>query len=233
MLFRSSMGKQELVGDSFVLRDRISVDNGNYQHNGVSCTKSQYNSIEKSYTDSYSSYDTYDFLNFMNRLWDGRTPDFNQLKTALESYRPVYAMEVADYNGDGKEEAFVVLGEKNSSSKTVQGIYYIDSDGYMSEVRTKFSVDLFSNANYVEYDGKGFFACDVSGGGSGWVTYLFDVRDDWWNELNLSGSLQSFFKKDDACYTTKSVFSAQYGHQYVDVPLNYDKDTQEFSYPES
>ena len=228
-----SMGKQELVGDSFVLRDRISVDNGNYQHNGVSCTKSQYNSIEKSYTDSYSSYDTYDFLNFMNRLWDGRTPDFNQLKTALESYRPVYAMEVADYNGDGKEEAFVVLGEKNSSSKTVQGIYYIDSDGYMSEVRTKFSVDLFSNANYVEYDGKGFFACDVSGGGSGWVTYLFDVRDDWWNELNLSGSLQSFFKKDDACYTTKSVFSAQYGHQYVDVPLNYDKDTQEFSYPES
>lgn len=231
--FIGSMGKQELVGDSFVLRDRISMDNGTYQHNGISCTKSQYNSIEKSYTNSYSSYDTYDFLNFMNRLWDRRTPDFNQLKTALESYRPVYAMEVADYNGDGKEEAFVVLGEKNSSSKTVQGIYYIDFDGYISEVRTDFSVDMFSNANYVEYDGKGFFACDVSGGGSGWVTYLFDVRDDWWNELNLSGSLQSFFKKDDACYTTKSVFSAQYGHQYVDVPLNYDKDTQEFSYPES
>ena len=169
----------------------------------------------------------------MNRLWDGRTPDFNQLKTALESYRPVYAMETADYDGDGKEEAFVVSGEKNSSSKTVQGIYYIDSDGYMSEVRTKFSVDLFSNANYVEYDGKGFFACDVSGGGSGWVTYLFSVQDGWYYELNLSGSLQSFFKKDDTCYTTKSVFSAQYGHQYVDVPLNYDKDTQEFSYPES
>ena len=92
---------------------------------------------------------------------------------------------------------------------------------------------MFSNANYVEYDGKGFFACDVSGGGSGWVTYLFDVRGGWWNELNLSGSLQSFFKKDNTCYTTKSVFSAQYGHQYVDVPLNYDKDTQEFSYPES
>ena len=224
--FIGSMGKQELVGDSFVLRDRISMD-------GISCTKSQYNSIEKSYTNSYSSYDTYDFLNFMNRLWDRRTPDFNQLKTALESYRPVYAMEVADYNGDGKEEAFVVLGEKNSSSKTVQGIYFIHSEGYISEARTDFSVDLFSDANYVEYDGKGFFACDVSGGGSGWVTYLYDVRDGWWNELNLSGSLQSFFKKDDTCYTTKSVFSAQYGHQYVDVPLNYDKDTQEFSYPES
>lgn len=110
--FIGSMGKQELVGDSFVLRDRISMDNGTYQHNGVSCTKSQYNSIEKSYTNSYSSYDTYDFLNFMNRLWDRRTPDFNQLKTALESYRPVYAMEVADYDGDGKEEAFVVLGKK-------------------------------------------------------------------------------------------------------------------------
>ena len=228
-----SLEKQELVGNSFVLRDCISMNNGTYQHNGVSCTKSQYNSIQKSYTNSYSSYDTYDFLNFMDFLWDLRTPDFNQLKTALESYRPVYTMEVADYDGDGKEEAFVVLGDKNSSSKTVQGIYYIDSDGYISEVRTDFSVDLFSNANYVEYDGKGFFSCDVSGGGSGWVTYLFDVRDGWWNELNLSGSLQSFFKKDDTCYTTKSVFSAQYGHQYVDVPLNYDKDTQEFSYPES
>lgn len=231
--FIGSMGKQELVGDSFVLRDRISMDNGTYQHNGVSCTKSQYNSIEKSYTDSYSDYYKYNFLEFMSDISDGRTPDFNQLKTALKSYRPVYAMEVADYDGDGKEEAFVVLGKKNSSSKTVQGIYYISSDGYISEVRTDFSVDMFSNANYVEYDGKGFFACDVSGGGSGWVTYLFDVRGGWWNELNLSGSLQSFFKKDDTCYTTKSVFSAQYGHQYVDVPLNYDKDTQEFSYPKS
>ena len=228
-----SLEKQELVGNSFVLRDCISMNNGTYQHNGVSCTKSQYNSIQKSYTNSYSSYDTYDFLNFMDFLWDLRTPDFNQLKTALESYRPVYTMEVADYNGDGKEEAFVVLGKKNSSSKTVQGIYYISSDGYISEARTDFSVDLFSNANYVEYDGKGFFACDVSGGGSGWVTYLFSVQDGWCQELNLSGSLQSFFKKDDTCYTTKSVFSAQYGHQYVDVPLNYDKDTQEFSYPES
>lgn len=231
--FIGSMGKQELVGDSFVLRDSISVDNGNYKHNGVSCTKSQYNSIEKSYTNSYSSYDAYDFLNFMSNISGGRTPDFNQLKTTLESYCPVYAMEVTDYDGDGKEEAFVVLGKKNSSSKTVQGIYYISSDGYISEVRTDFSVDLFSNANYVEYDGKGFFACDVSGGGSGWVTYLYDVRGGWWNELNLSGSLQSFFKKDDTCYTTKSVFSAQYGHQYVDVPLNYDKDKQEFSYPKS
>ncbi len=228
-----STKKQELVGNSFVLRDSISMDNGTYQHNGVSCTKSQYNSIQKSYTNSYSNYSTYDFLSFMDLLWDGRTPDFNQLKTALESYRPIYAMEVADYDGNGKEEAFVVLGDKNSSSKTVQGIYYITSYGYISEVRTDFSVDLFSDVNYVEYDGKGFFACDVSGGGSGWVTYLYDVRNDWWYELNLSGSLQSFFKKDDTCYTTKSVFSAQYGHQYVDVPLNYDKDTQEFSYPES
>lgn len=228
-----SLEKQELVGNSFVLRDRISMNNGTYQHNGVSCTKSQYNSIQKSYTDSFFDYYKYGFLEFMVDISDGRTPDFNQLKTTLESYCPVYAMEVADYNGDGKEETFVVLGEKNSSSKTVQGIYYISSDGYISEARTDFSVDLFSNANYVEYDGKGFFACDVSGGGSGWVTYLFDVRGGWWNELNLSGSLQSFFKKDDTCYTTKSVFSAQYGHQYVDVPLNYDKDTQEFSYPES
>lgn len=231
--FIGSVGKQELVGDSFILRDSISFDNGNYKHNGVSCTKSQYNSIGKSYKNSHTDYYKCSFLEFMSDISDGRTADFNQLKTALESYRPVYAMEVTDYDGDGKEEAFVVLGKKNSSSKTVQGIYYISSDGYISEVRTDFSVDLFSNANYVEYDGKGFFACDVSGGGSGWVTYLFDVRDGWWNELNLSGSLQSFFKKDDTCYTTKSVFSAQYGHQYVDVPLNYDKDTQEFSYPES
>ena len=63
--FIGSMGKQELVGDSFVLRDRISMDNGTYQHNGVSCTKSQYNSIEKSYTDSYSDYYKYNFFHFL------------------------------------------------------------------------------------------------------------------------------------------------------------------------
>ena len=166
-----SMGKQELVGDSFVLRDSISMDNGTYQHNGVSCTKSQYNSIEKSYTDSYSNYYKLNFLEFMSYISDGITPDFDKLKSGLEFYYSVYAMKAADYEGDGKEESFVVLGDKNSSSKTVQSIYFIHSNGYMSEVRTKFSVDLFSNANYVEYDGKGFFACDVSGGGSGWVTY--------------------------------------------------------------
>ena len=228
-----STKKQELVGNSFVLRDSISMDNGTYQHNGVSCTKSQYNSIEKSYKNSYTDYYKCSFLEFMSYISDGITPDFDKLKSGLEFYYSVYAMKAADYEGDGKEEAFVVLGDKNFSSKTVQGIYFIHSNGYMSEVRTKFSVDLFSNANYVEYDGKGFFACDVSGGGSGWVTYLFSVQDGWCQELNLSGSLQSFFKKDDTCYTTKNVFSAQYGHQYVDVPLNYDKDTQEFSYPES
>lgn len=107
-----SLEKQELVGNSFVLRDRISMNNGTYQHNGVSCTKSQYNSIQKSYTDSFFDYYKYGFLEFMVDISDGRTPDFNQLKTTLESYCPVYAMEVADYNGDGKEEAFVVLGEK-------------------------------------------------------------------------------------------------------------------------
>lgn len=228
-----SMKKQELVGNSFVLRDRISMDNGTYQHNGVSCTKSQYNSIEKSYKNSYTDYYKLDFLEFMPYISDGITPDFDKLKSGLEFYYSVYAMKAADYDGDGKEEAFVVLGEKNSSSKAVQGIYYIYSNGWIEPARTDFSVDLFSNANYVEYDGKGFFACDVSGGGSGWVTYLFSVQNGWCQELNLSGSLQSFFKKDDTCYTTKSVFSAQYGHQYVDVPLNYDKDTQEFSYPES
>lgn len=228
-----STKKQELVGNSFVLRDSISMDNGTYQHNGVSCTKSQYNSIEKSYKNSYTDYYKLDFLEFMPYISDGITPDFDKLKSGLEFYYSVYAMKAADYDGDGKEEAFVVLGEKNSSSKAVQGIYYIYSNGWIEPARTDFSVDLFSNANYVEYDGKGFFACDVSGGGSGWVTYLFSVQNGWCQELNLSGSLQSFFKKDDTCYTTKSVFSAQYGHQYVDVPLNYDKDTQEFSYPES
>ena len=183
--FIGSMGKQELVGDSFVLRDSISVDNGNYKHNGVSCTKSQYNSIEKSYTDSYYSYGTFDFLNILNILSDEKTTNFNQLKTALESYRPVYAMEAADYDGNGKEEAFVVLGDKNSSSKTVQGIPPT-------------------------------------------VSHIIQVSDP---SRTATGNITS--EKDDTCYTTKSVFSAQYGHQYVDVPLNYDKDTQEFSYPES
>lgn len=60
-----SLEKQELVGNSFVLRDRISMNNGTYQHNGVSCTKSQYNSIQKSYTDSFFDYYKYGFWN----LW--------------------------------------------------------------------------------------------------------------------------------------------------------------------
>lgn len=230
----SSMRKQELVGNSFVLRDSISMDNGTYQHNGVSCTKSQYNSIEKSYTDSYTDFYHADFIDFISNISIGRTLNLDELKTALEFYRPVYAMNCEDYDGDGEKEAFVVLGKKNSSSKAIQGIYYVYSDGWIVPARTNFSsVDSFSNTNYVEYDGKSFFACDVSGGGSGWVTYLFSTQNGIYYELNLSGSLQSFFKKDDTCYTTKNVFSAQYGHQYVDVPLNYDKDTQEFSYPES
>ena len=107
-----SMKKQELVGNSFVLRDRISMDNGTYQHNGVSCTKSQYNSIQKSYTDSYTDFYHADFIDFISNISIGRTLNLDELKTALEFYRPVYAMDCEDYDGDGEKEAFVVLGKK-------------------------------------------------------------------------------------------------------------------------
>lgn len=107
-----SMKKQELVGNSFVLRDCISMDNGTYQHNGISCTKSQYNSIEKSYKNSYTDYYKCSFLEFMSYISGGITPNFNQLKTALESYYSVYAMKATDYNGDGKEEALLCWVKK-------------------------------------------------------------------------------------------------------------------------
>ena len=77
-----SMKKQELVGNSFVLRDRISMDNGTYQHNGVSCTKSQYNSIQKSYTDSYTDFYHADFIDFISNISIGRTLNLDELKTA-------------------------------------------------------------------------------------------------------------------------------------------------------
>ena len=63
-----------------------------------------YNSIEKSYTDSYSNYYKLNFWEFMPYISDGITPDFDKLKIGLEFYYPVYAMETADYDGDGKEE---------------------------------------------------------------------------------------------------------------------------------
>lgn len=149
----------------------------------------------------------------------------------LSSYGNVCTWEYADYDGDGTKEAFAVIGSDTSSgiSDSIEGVYFIDSTGYVEAVRTSFYADLCSETTYTEYAGKGFFSCDITAGGSGWKTYLFSVKDGECYELNLSGSLQGFYNKNGICYTTESVFSAETGHEWVDVELIYDEITQEFS----
>jgi len=224
-------GKQEMTNGTFILRDSISMSDGVYQHNGVNCSYAEYTAIQEEYDNSCTPYSKLTFDELFDYISDERTLSEDEMVNILSSYGNVCTWEYADYDGDGTKEAFAVIGSDTSSgiSDSIEGVYFIDSTGYVEAVRTSFYADLCSDATYTEYAGKGFFSCDITAGGSGWKTYLFSVKDGECYELNLSGSLQGFYNRNGICYTTESVFSAETGHEWVDVELIYDESTQEFS----
>ena len=133
--------------------------------------------------------------------------------------------EYHDYDGDGAQEAFAVISEKDSDYDVIKHVYFIDAEGNETAMPEDFD-NLFieSNVTYGECsDQHGFLGFDIGAGGSGWKSLLYGVKDNIPYELNLSRNIQGFYKNTDGdgFHTTVNVFTETEGHIYVDTPLVY------------
>lgn len=151
----------------------------------------------------------------------------DELKEKLEAEAGAAASKwyYDDYDGDGTKEAYAIIG-----GETITAVYAVDRDGNVSLMRDEFWGTNY-NVNYdslVEFKGKKYLAINTHNGGSGSVTYLFSVKNGKMQELAVSGELQGFTVEDGHAYTTYNDFSKGY-HDWVQLELDYDSDSQEFA----
>ena len=63
----------------------------------------------------------------------------SELHDLMEEKGTICAWECADYDGDGKKEAFAIIGTNNMPdsyiSDNIQGVYYINSVGEITELQ--------------------------------------------------------------------------------------------------
>lgn len=151
-------------------------------------------------------------------------------KVLAESGGNILSWFYEDYDGNGTKEAYSLVDIGTGGSEGDLTVYFIDADGNI-----KIMYDNFWHLSYydnmtkcTEYKGKKFFSVDLSGGGSGYSTFLASVKDGNAYELDISNSLQGFFVKNGICYTTENDFSSGI-HTYPEVELIYNSSTQQFS----
>ena len=150
----------------------------------------------------------------------------------------ICAFEYADFDFNGESEAFFAIGDNSKDKRyPLDAIWFIDSSGSLRKVRDDFdrSADLSLYKNdkgyYIESAeaGKGFFYGDCGGGGSGWTTFVFGVKDGNPYELDISMNIEGFYRDDDGAFYTVSDDFGEDGHKYYITELNYDSESQQFS----
>lgn len=146
----------------------------------------------------------------------------------------VCVLEVHDYDGDGADEAFAVLGgEDEFGGYLPDEIWFISSDGKAQTVRDDFKgLSLYTENDhfYMEYadENKVFFYGDCGGYGSGWTTFIFGVNDGEPYELDISMDAEGFYQDTPGnFYTLTDNFDS--GHDYLITPLIYNSKTGQFT----
>ncbi len=157
------------------------------------------------------------------------------LKAKVKELGTVTVWQYADFDGNGKKEAFAVLTEETSEDIfDIKEIYFINADGetnLMPEGSPQYLSYYPDSGKYVEYQGKGFFTVDMGNFGSGYITLLYSVKNNEPYELNVSRKLQGFLKDETTgkFYTIQDDLIPGGGHDFQRYELTYNKKTQEFS----
>ena len=78
-----------------------------------------------------------------------------------------------------------------------------------------------------EEEHKGFFTAECGAYGSGWLSFIFSVKDGEPYELDLSMETEGFYQgKPGSFYTLTDNFDD--GHKYMITELEYDRKTGQF-----
>lgn len=145
----------------------------------------------------------------------------------------VCAVECHDYDGDGRDEAYVVTGSfDDMGGYTPEAVWFIASDGSTTKMRTDFrGFSMYSDESgyFVEYADKkkGFFSAECGGYGSGWLNLLFGVKDGKPYELDLSMQIEGFYQDKPGVFITLTD-NYDDGHKYLITELLYDSATGQF-----
>ena len=148
----------------------------------------------------------------------------------------VCVIECRDYDGDGADEAFVVLGgDDEFGGYLPEKIWFISSEGKTELMRDDFrGLSLYTETDgfYMDWakENKGFFYGDCGGYGSGWTTFIFSVKDGKPYELDVSMNTEGFYQDKDKpgeFYTLTDNFDN--GHAYLRTELIYDSKTGQFA----
>lgn len=150
----------------------------------------------------------------------------------------ICAFEYGDFDFDGKSEAFVAIGENTDYNRyPLDAIWFISGSGDVEIIRDDFNhsshMTLYENNNgyYMESPetGIGFFYGDCGGGGSGWTTFVYGVRDGNPYELDVSMKIEGLYRDNEGSYYTLSDYFDDEGHKYYITELNYDTQSRQFT----
>ena len=149
-----------------------------------------------------------------------------ELKELAKTCGNILLWEYADYDGNGNQEAFFVIGKNEGYGIQT---FFISSEGQITKMEElEWSLYDSDDGNIRYAGGKGFFWADMGAFGSGWISVLYSVKNDTPYILQLSGHLQGFYQEGAMFYTTENEFLPEGGHIYPTMELLYDSNTQEF-----
>ncbi|WP_026659782.1 hypothetical protein [Butyrivibrio sp. AC2005] len=143
------------------------------------------------------------------------------------------ALECRDYDGDGTKEAFAVTGSEDEFGGYLpETVWFIAGDGTTTKMRTDFeNMSMYRNDEgyYIEYakENKGFFTAECGGYGSGWLSFIFSVKDGEPYELDLSMKIEGFYQPEPGVFQTLTDDFTD-GHKYMITELIYDSKTGQF-----
>ena len=142
---------------------------------------------------------------------------------------------IHDFDKDGKEEAFLILGEYSSEgSHTVSDLLYFNSAGEITviPVTDRGNSNIFygyiAGDKIMETESRDYIVWEKDAFGSGSTSYIFSVRNGECFEPEISGEYMSFgLQSDGSIKGWQSDFSAGF-HDYIETEFIIDTETGEF-----
>ena len=136
-----------------------------------------------------------------------------------------------DYDGDGVSEAFGITSPEDYDELGLcgdVGVWFIDCEGNCTQLMS--DTYGYLHQQKVTAGQQKFIVWEMSGGGSGSLSYIFGIRDGSPYEPLISGQYMQFetAKYDDTVYVGQtSDFSMGY-HNYIITEFVFDSDSGEF-----
>ncbi len=131
-----------------------------------------------------------------------------------------------DYDGDGREEAYVITGDYSDVDMLYDNayIYFVSSEGECTPIGSK----LTGRIGKAVDTGKGKFMVWIrTAGGSGSLAYIYGVKNGQVHIPEISGQYDIFWQDNGSYFAEKGDFDKGY-HDWKTHEFSYDANKMEF-----